>query len=171
MTDTSRLSTLSNFPLIEITPHFGPECFVAGQPRRNNSLTRETIFRFWRADIPKRGLTNNPPNETPNGAIGSLSCRTSSPSTLQPRSISRAHATSDEMLLERLPTAAGPRCISFIPAIMFGSTVSSCASCAIPRWPKTSSARFSWTSGAPPASSRAAPRFPPGCCRSRASRR
>src|SRR5437870_20445 len=68
--------------------------FLAFYPRWfRRRLHDETIlsctkpFFPFGADIPKPSLINNPPNETPPGVgIGSLSCRTSSPSTPQPRS-------------------------------------------------------------------------------------
>ena len=82
-----------------------------------------------------------------------------------------AQATSDEMLLESIADGGRTAMHTSIPAIMSGFTASSFASSTTPQPRKTSSARPSSTSGAPRASSKAALRFRPGCCRSRASRR
>ena len=164
--------TASNFPHIEIIHFFAPN--VSSQaPRRNNSFARETIFCFWRRHPETRvNYQFSQRNAAKRRELGACQCRTSSPSTPQPRSTSPLrvrHRT--RCCSQRSPRAAAPRCMCFIPGTTFGSIASCCASCATPRWQKTSSARCFWMSGGPPASSRAARRSRPGCCRSPVSRR
>ena len=89
-----------NFPHIEITRIFAPNVSSRSPATKQFSRPRNH-FLLLRADIPKRRLTNNPPNEAPpSGELGACHVRTSSPSTPQPRRTSPLpSATSDEMLL------------------------------------------------------------------------
>ena len=93
----------SNFPHIEITDIFAPN--VSSQAAATKQFSRaRNHFPLFVQTSRNASLINNSPNETPLGVgIGSLSCRTSSPSTPQPKkSIAAARATSDEMLLQSI---------------------------------------------------------------------
>ena len=72
-------------------------------PRDETILIRTKPFFPFRADIPKRCLTNNPPNETPETA----NWEPVMPNVIAINAASRKHiadarATSDEMLLESI---------------------------------------------------------------------
>src|SRR3954464_4827959 len=83
------------------------------------------------ADIPKPSLINNSLNETPPGVgIGSLSCRTSSPSTRQPGGrFPPPGRHVPKCCCEVLQGAPPGQCLGFPPAITSGFTASCCAWC------------------------------------------
>src|SRR6202051_2168557 len=67
-------------------------------------LLRMKPFSAWRADVPKRSLTNNPPNEAPpSGDTGEpVMPNVIAINEAARRGIIAAQATSDEMLLESI---------------------------------------------------------------------